>query len=93
MEGVTVARALGMFRFALHAFAREPMLLFNSMQGLTTLLSQQRAKPLDVVDTYCRMTGMTGPHSDEELAIVDHPSAEVSGRFVLTHANAFAFID
>jgi hypothetical protein len=63
------------------------------MQGLTTLLSQQRAKLLGLVDTYCRMTGMTGPHLDEELAIVDHPSAEVCGGSVLTHANALLFID
>ncbi|KAH6582639.1 hypothetical protein BASA60_001826 [Batrachochytrium salamandrivorans] len=59
--------------------AQESMLVFTSMQGLTTLLSQQRAKLLGLIDTYCRMTNMTGPHSDEELASIDHSNAEVCG--------------
>jgi hypothetical protein len=82
-----------LFLMAVQAFARESMLVFTSMQGLTTLLSQQRAKLRSLVDTYCRMAGITGPHSDEELEVVDHSSAEVCGAFVLTHANALACIE
>ncbi|KAH9270731.1 hypothetical protein BASA83_007091 [Batrachochytrium salamandrivorans] len=65
-----------LFLLSVKAFAQESMLVFTSMQGLTTLLSQQRAKLLGLIDTYCRMTNMTGPHSDEELASIDHSNAE-----------------
>ncbi|KAH6600273.1 hypothetical protein BASA50_002449 [Batrachochytrium salamandrivorans] len=82
-----------LFLLSVKAFAQESMLVFTSMQGLTTLLSQQRAKLLGLIDTYCRMTNMTGPHSDEKLASIDHSNAEVYGGFVLTYANSFAYIE
>jgi hypothetical protein len=38
-----------------------------------------KCEKFGLVDTFSRITGMTGPHQDEELAIVDNASAEVCG--------------
>jgi hypothetical protein len=78
---------------SLQAFARESMLVLVSTLGLKKLIYQQSAKSFGLFDTFSKMTGMTGPHSDEELAIVDNASAEVCGGFVQTHVDFLAFMD
>ncbi|KAH6601738.1 hypothetical protein BASA61_001822 [Batrachochytrium salamandrivorans] len=76
------------FLFAVHALAYEAKIVFTALQGLTTLLSQQRAKLLGLIDTYCRMTQMVGPLTDEQLAAVDSSTSEICGCFALSHAHA-----
>jgi hypothetical protein len=76
-----------------HALARESNAVCMSLQGLTTLVSQQRAKLSGLVDTYCRITGMTGPLTDNQMSALEAPEMEVSGRFSLTHANTRHFMD
>ena len=82
-----------LFLFVIRAFAQESMLVFVSLQGLTTLVSQQKATLLGLIDTYCRMTGMTGPHQEDELQNINQAEAEIAGGFVLTHAHARQCID
>ena len=43
-----------LFLFVIREFAQESMLVFVSLQGLTTLVSQQKATLLGLIDTYCR---------------------------------------
>ncbi|KAH6566146.1 hypothetical protein BASA60_009601 [Batrachochytrium salamandrivorans] len=69
-------------------WAYEAKIVFTALQGLTTLLSQQRAKLLGLIDTYCRMTQMVGPLTDEQLAAVDSSTSEICGCFALSHAHA-----
>jgi hypothetical protein len=77
----------------MHAVARESKAVFLSLQGLTNLVSQQRAKLSALVDTNCRMTGMTGPMTDIQLSALDPSETEVSGRLTLTYANTRHFMD
>jgi hypothetical protein len=82
-----------LFLFSVHALARESKAVFRSLQGLTTLVSQQRGKLSGLVDTYCRMTGMTGPLTDNQMSALEASETELSGRFSLTHANTRHFMD
>jgi hypothetical protein len=60
-----------LFQFSVRAAARESKAVFVSLQGLTILVSLQIAKLLGLVDTNCRMTGMTGQLTDIQLSALD----------------------
>jgi hypothetical protein len=62
-----------------HALVRESKALFMSLQGLTTLVSQKRAKLSGLDDTYCRMTGMTGSLTNNQMSALEASETEVSG--------------
>ena len=80
------------FLFAVHAFVDEARRLFVGLQGLTTLLSLQRSRLAGIVNTYFRMSGMSVPLTANEIAAVDTTTAEVHGRYVLTHVKSKLFI-
>ena len=82
-----------MFLFALNAFVEEANSVFVSLQGLNTLLSQQRCRLLALVETYCRMSGMKGPLIEEEINQFDPLTTEICGQFALTHRHARACLD
>ena len=73
------------FLFVVNQLASEATLVFVSLQGLRTLLSQQKASLIGLMETYRRLTGMTGPHTDDELAVMDASAVTICGRFALTH--------
>jgi hypothetical protein len=74
------------FLHALQAFARESKAAFVSLQGLSTTVSEQRARLKQLVDTYCRMVGIQGPLSPEEICdILSDQPAESCGAFIVTH--------
>lgn len=82
------------FLHAMHAFADESRKVFTSLQGLTTLVSEQHARISGLVDTYCRMSGMQGPLSHEQIDdIVVLQPAEVSGSFIITHEHVRSCLD
>eukprot|EP00171_Calliarthron_tuberculosum_P016065 IDg16065t1 len=81
------------FLFAVHAFADEARRVFVKLQGHTTLLAEQRALLLGLVDTHCRTTGMTGPHDEVDTAAMDSTILEVHGGFALTHSRCKLFIE
>lgn len=81
------------FMFAVHAFSLEASAVFTSLQGITTLLSEQRQRLEGLVDTYCRMSGMKGPLEPALDAIVMARPAEVCGSFVLSHESAIAYME
>lgn len=55
------------FLHAIQAFASESKIVFTSLQGLTTIVSEQRRRLNGLIDTYCRMSGMEGPISSEQI--------------------------
>ncbi|KAI8895523.1 hypothetical protein BC833DRAFT_567403 [Globomyces pollinis-pini] len=81
------------FLFAVNALAKKAKSVFIELQGLSTLLSQQRAKLVNLIDTYCRMTQMKGPLTFEQLNAIDRSTSEVCGSFVLSHEHAHMFLD
>ena len=79
---------------AMQAFAREAKAAFISMQGLTTIVSEQRARLDQLIDTYCRMSGMQGPLLPEQIDdIVALQPAETSGSFIVTHESVRSSLD
>ncbi|KAI9923266.1 hypothetical protein PsorP6_002731 [Peronosclerospora sorghi] len=62
--------------------------VFTELQGLTTLLSQQRAKMLYRIDTYCRMTQMEEPLAAEQLTTIDRSTSEICGSLSHDHARS-----
>jgi hypothetical protein len=44
------------------------------------------------VKTYCRLTGVTGPLCDDDLAQIDRSRVEVCGQYALAHTDAKSFL-
>ena len=77
----------------MHDFADEARRVFVGLQGITTQLSEQRSLLAGLVNTYCRMSSMSGPLTADEIAAIDTTTAEVHGHYVLTHAKDKLFIE
>jgi hypothetical protein len=78
----------------MQAFARKSKATFVSLQGLSTIVSEQRSRLNQLVETYCRMIGMQGPLSPEQICkILAVQPAESSGAFIVTHENVRAALD
>ena len=56
----TPSKSWWIFLFAINAFALESKAVFVSLQGLTTLVTEQQSRLDGLVDTYCRMSRMQG---------------------------------
>jgi hypothetical protein len=69
----------------MQAFAKESKAAFVSLQGLSTFGSEQRSRLNQLVDTYCRMIGIQGPLSPEQISEnrAVQPAA-TSGAFIVT---------
>lgn len=89
----TPDNAWRIFLFAVHALTQESKIVFETLQGLSTLLSQQHAKLSGVVDTYCRMTRMIGPLAEADMAQLDMSNTEVCGAFAITYNDYRSFLD
>jgi hypothetical protein len=76
------------FLYAIGAIAEQADIVFKSLQGLTTLISQQRAQLQQLVTTYCDMTLMTGPLSPGDIAALSSDEYVVNGSYVLSKAHA-----
>ena len=82
------------FLHALQAFAGEAKVAFTSLQGLSTIVSQQKARLTRLVDTYCRMSGMQGPLEDDQIGdVIAVQPAEHCGAFVITHESVRSCLD
>ncbi|KAH6567445.1 hypothetical protein BASA50_003292 [Batrachochytrium salamandrivorans] len=81
------------FLFAIQAIAEEANAVFVSLQGLSTLVSQQRARLVGLVETYCRMSGMVGPLETSQLEMIDSSTTARCGKFALSYENARSCLD
>jgi hypothetical protein len=78
----------------MQAFARESKAAFVSLQDLSTNVFEQRSRLSQLLDTYCRMMGMQGPLSPEQIKeVLTVQPAETSGAFIVTHENVRAALD
>jgi hypothetical protein len=66
--------------------------VFDELQGLTMLLSQQKAKLSALIDKYCKLSKMQGPLNDSKIREVDQSTSEICGKFVMKHKNAYVFL-
>ncbi|KAH9244819.1 hypothetical protein BASA81_017759 [Batrachochytrium salamandrivorans] len=81
------------FLFAIQAIAEEANVVFISLQGLSTLVSQQRDRLVGLVETYCRMSGMVGPLETSQLEMIDSSTTARCGKFALSYENARLCLD
>ena len=73
------------FLHAVEAFSSESKIAFTSLQGLSTLVSEQRNLLKGLIDTYALMSGMKGLLSDDQIQeIVSQEPSVVSGAYILT---------
>jgi hypothetical protein len=79
---------------AVNALARESVLVFVSLQGLRTLLSQQRAQINGLVATLCRLTGMVSSHIGTSSQL-DPATYTISacGEFSISHTAVRSFLE
>jgi hypothetical protein len=74
------------FLHAMQAFARDSKAAFVSLRGLSTIVFEQRSRLSQLHDTYCRMMGMQGPLSPEQIKEIRAVQpVETSGAFIVTH--------
>lgn len=83
------------FHFALNALTQEASIVFARLQGLSTLLTQQKATLEELASTYMTVTGMKGPLQPEEIARLpdeERNSLSESSGYVLWHKDAEAYL-
>ncbi|RLN74758.1 hypothetical protein BBJ28_00016986 [Nothophytophthora sp. Chile5] len=83
------------FLFAVNSLTQEANTVFIKLQGLVTLLPQQRASFVKLLDTFLVLTGMEGPLTNEQLGQLDvkeRQNAESCDGFMLCHSSAKAYI-
>lgn len=78
------------FLFALREVAREANAVFISLQGLSTLVKQQKDRFEGLVSKLCSNSGMLGPLGHSELKALDDTKHEKLGRFAISHDAAQA---
>ncbi|KAH6570906.1 hypothetical protein BASA60_007513 [Batrachochytrium salamandrivorans] len=81
------------FLFAIQAIAEEASVVFISLQGLSTFVSQQRARLVGLVETYCQMSGMVGPLETSQLEMIDSSTTARCRQFALSYENARSCLD
>jgi dipeptidase len=88
-------RAWWVFLFAVNSLTQEANTVFTKLQGMTTLLSQQRASLEKLVTTFCTLTGMEGPFSVEVIERLDETerlSMETHSGFCLRHSATESYL-
>lgn len=79
------------FLFVVREFAEEACAISVALQGLTTLLSEQRRSLNALVSKYCTMTAMDA-HPDEVLDSFDKASNAICRPFALSHASVLTYL-
>ncbi|KAH9246800.1 hypothetical protein BASA81_015648 [Batrachochytrium salamandrivorans] len=72
---------------------RKRSVVFISLQGLSTFVSQQRARLVGLVETYCQMSGMVGPLETSQLEMIDSSTTARCRQFALSYENARSCLD
>ena len=82
------------FLHAIQLFAFESKIVFISLQGLTTIVSEQRRRMSGLIDTYCQMTGMLGPLTTEQIVLRSATApAAVSRSFFLSFDSPCLYLE
>jgi hypothetical protein len=77
----------------MHALVYEANAVFVELQGLKTLVSEQRKRVQALVTKYCTMSQMEGPLGDNRLREKDPSTHSIEGNFVLSHSHARSCLD
>lgn len=81
------------FVCAMHALVCEANAVFVELQGLKTLVSEQRERLQGLVTTYCTMSQMEGPLGENRLLEKDPSTHSIEGSFVVSHSHARSCLD
>ncbi|KAH6587214.1 hypothetical protein BASA50_001347 [Batrachochytrium salamandrivorans] len=77
----------------MNAIVYEANIVFQELQGMATLISQQRVRLKELVDTYTLMSQMEGPLREEQLQNTDPFVSSTKGSFRVTHAHVRSYMD
>jgi hypothetical protein len=81
------------FLCPIQVFAFESKIVFISLEGLTTIVSEQRHRMSGLIKTYCQMTGMLGPLTSEQIVSRSAKTpAAVSSSFFLSYDPACLYL-
>ncbi|KAH6575369.1 hypothetical protein BASA62_001946 [Batrachochytrium salamandrivorans] len=81
------------FMYTMNAIVYEANIVFQELQGMATLISQQRVRLKELVDTYTLMSQMEGPLREEQLQNTDPFVSSTKGSFRVTHAHVRSYMD
>ena len=83
------------FLFVVNTFSKLSKKTFVSLQGLTTLLCEQKTKLEQLVSSYCGVSGMKGPLSPTEMAQdeLSPENKEYSDHFLFAHTAAIDMVE
>lgn len=81
------------FLFAVRELSREANAVFVSLQGMSTLVRQQRDRFSGLVTRLCGISGTRGPLDDAEIASARANQHEVSGCLALSHEAAVMYME
>jgi hypothetical protein len=74
------------FLHAIQVYDFESNIVFIFLQGLSTIVSEQWCCISGLINTYCQMTGMLGPLTNEKIVSRSATTpAAVSGSFFLSN--------
>eukprot|EP00171_Calliarthron_tuberculosum_P002636 IDg2636t1 len=78
---------------ALDAVATEITSVVRRLQGLSTLLNQQKAQLEGLVQSLMSLCPVQGPHNAEAMAEIDGDNNAIRGSFSVSHSNARSFVE
>lgn len=78
---------------ALDTIATEITAVVTRLQGLTTLLSQQKTQLEELVQSLTFLCPVRGPHNAESLAAIDRAVNVIRGSFSVAHTSAQSFLE
>lgn len=82
------------FLHAVAVFSSESKIVFTSLQGLSTLVCEQRNLLKGLIDTYARMSGMEGPLCNDQIQeIVSQEPCVMSGAYILTERKCRLYLE
>lgn len=81
------------FTYTMHEIVKEADIVFQELQGMQTLILQQRVRLKELVNIYCSMSQMEGPLSEEVLQNSDLSLSLTKGGFRVKHAHVRSFMD
>ena len=81
------------FMYTMNAIVYEANIAFQDLQGITTLISQQRVRLKELVNTYILMSQMEGHICEDQLQNTDPLVSSTKGSFKVTYAHVRSYMD
>ena len=75
----------------INALTAQVNIVFTKLQAKDLLVSQQSVELTHLTSLICIQVGVDGPHSQEELDVLDNSTNFISGRWSISHYNVVRY--